>query len=320
MQVWLDCRHQNESAPNIDGIDFHLSQDNSPGPLISVDNQEGQNQARALIGSADWIIVEMADWVMIPLENLVAAADGGPTKIAACINSIEQAQGAAHALQIGVDALIVKNQKDMVEAALIAKSQRFENSISESQAISKNHGKLTEIKITEVKNGGLGDRVCLDLTSLLEIGEGLLIGSSSASMVLVHGETLQSEFVPTRPFRVNAGAVHGYVLMADGSTQYLSELKAGDLLRVQSANGEWRSASLGRLKIERRPLILLRWIDENANEAQALFQQAETVRLVDLSSLPKSITDIAVGQTLLAWSEQGARHIGIKVNTNIEER
>jgi len=320
MQVWLDCRHQSESASKIDGIDFHLSQDNSPGPLISVDDQEGQNQARALIGSADWLIIEMADWVMIPLENLVAAADGGPTKIAACINSIEQAQGAAHALQIGVDALIVKNQKDMVEAALIAKSQRFENLISEPQAISKNHGELIEIKITEVKNGGLGDRVCLDLTSLLETGEGLLIGSSSASMVLVHGETLQSEFVPTRPFRVNAGAVHGYVLMADGSTQYLSELKAGDLLRVQSANGKWRSASLGRLKIERRPLILLRWIDGNANEAQALFQQAETVRLVDLSSLPKSITDITVGQTLLAWSEQGARHIGIKVNTNIEER
>ena len=320
MQVWLDCRHQNESTSMIDGIDFHLSQDNSPGPIINVDNQDGQNQARSLVGSAEWLIIEMADWVMIPLENLVAAADGGPTKIAACINSIEQAQGAAHALQIGVDALIVKNQKEMVEAALIAKSQRFEDSISESQTINMSHGELVEVEITEVKNGGLGDRVCLDLTSLLEIGEGLLIGSSSASMVLVHGETLQSEFVPTRPFRVNAGAVHGYVLMADGSTQYLSELEAGDLLRVQSANGKWRSASLGRLKIERRPLILLRWVDENDNEAQALFQQAETVRLVDLSSLPKSITDIAIGQKLLAWSEQGARHIGIKVNTNIEER
>jgi 3-dehydroquinate synthase II len=320
MQVWLDCRHQNEPASMIDGVDFHLSQDNSPGPLINVDNQEGQNQARALIGSADWLIIEMADWVMIPLENLVAAADGGPTKIAACINSIEQAQGAAHALQIGVDALIIKDQNKMLEAALIAKSQRFENTISESQSIDKNHGELTKIKITEVKNGGVGDRVCLDLTSLLEIGEGLLIGSSSASMVLVHGETLQSEFVPTRPFRVNAGAVHGYVLMADGSTQYLSELKAGDLLRVQSANGEWRSASLGRVKIERRPLILLRWIDENDNEAQALFQQAETVRLVDISSLPKSITEITIGQKLLAWSEQGARHIGSKVNMKIEER
>ena len=320
MQIWLDCRYQNESASKIDGIDFHLSQDNSPGPLINVDNQEGQSQARALIGSVDWLIIEMADWVMIPLENLVAASDGGPTKIAACINSIEQAQGAAHALQIGVDALVVKNQKGMVEAALIAKSQRLENSISESQAMDQNNGELTEVKITEVKNGGLGDRVCLDLTSLLEIGEGLLIGSSSASMLLVHGETLQSEFVPTRPFRVNAGALHGYVLMADGSTQYLSELKAGDLLRVQSTNGKWRSASLGRLKIEKRPLMLLRWIDGNANEAQAFFQQAETVRLVDISSLPKSITDIAVGQELLAWSEQGARHIGIKVNTDIEER
>ncbi|CAM9935578.1 unnamed protein product, partial [Sphacelaria rigidula] len=31
-----------------------------------------------------------------------------------------------------------------------------------------------------------------------------------------------------RPFRVNAGPVHSYALLADGSTKYLAELTAGD--------------------------------------------------------------------------------------------
>ena len=44
----------------------------------------------------------------------------------------------------------------------------------------------------------------------------MLVGSSASSMVLVHGETVESEFVPTRPFRVNAGAAHTYIMMADG--------------------------------------------------------------------------------------------------------
>ena len=39
---------------------------------------------------------------------------------------------------------------------------------------------------------------------------------------------MASGFVPPRPFRVNAGPVHAYVLMADGSTKYLSECRAGD--------------------------------------------------------------------------------------------
>ena len=32
---------------------------------------------------------------------------------------------------------------------------------------------------------------------MLDIGEGMLIGSSASSLVLVHGETVESEFVPT---------------------------------------------------------------------------------------------------------------------------
>ena len=54
------------------------------------------------------------------------------------------------------------------------------------------------------------------MIDFLEIGEGIVGGSSSKSMVLVHGETIDSEFVPTRPFRVNAGAANYCTLMSNG--------------------------------------------------------------------------------------------------------
>ena len=57
------------------------------------------------------------------------ACDGGPTKVAARISSPEQVLGAAFALEIGVDALLVPS--DTLGTALIAKSQRNERSTNQ---------------------------------------------------------------------------------------------------------------------------------------------------------------------------------------------
>ena len=61
-------------------------------------------------------------------------------------------------------------------------------------------------------------------------------------MVLVHSETIESEFVPVRHFRVNAGAVHCYTLMANGTTKYLREIKSGDEFAIISVQGNMRAA------------------------------------------------------------------------------
>ena len=61
--------------------------------------------------------------------------------------------------------------------------------------------------ITDVQEGHSGDRVCVDLLSMLEEGEGMLVGSTAKAFVLIHGETISSKYVPTRPFRVNAGVL-----------------------------------------------------------------------------------------------------------------
>jgi 3-dehydroquinate synthase II len=269
-------------------------------------------------GSVEWILLELGEWKMIPIENIIAACDGVHTRVAARISSPEQVLGAAFALQIGVDALLVS--EDVLPTALIAKSQRGEITEEVANSVETGNVSLTEIEIIEVKEGGIGDRVCVDLTSLLKIGEGMLVGSSAASMVMVHGETVESEFVPTRPFRVNAGAAHSYILMADGSTSYLSEIRMGDEVMVVNLDGSSRSATVGRVKIEKRPFILFRWKDENNNEAGALLQQAETVRLVSSSNQLISITELVKETTLLGWTGGVGRHIGIPISAEVAEK
>ena len=67
-------------------------------------------------------------------------------------------------------------------------------------------------------------------------------------------------------------------------------------------------------------MILLKWVDENDNEAQAVFQQAETVRVVSLGGDAIAITEIKKGDVLISRTDSGARHIGQKVDADIKER
>lgn len=53
------------------------------------------------------------------------------------------------------------------------------------------------------------------------------------------------------------GPVHAYVAVPGGKTSYLSELKAGKEVLVVDQNGKQRTAIIGRVKIETRPLILV---------------------------------------------------------------
>ena len=322
VQIWL------ESGTRQEGVDLVLDDDLSidgdalyvngkqVGRRVDVSTSEGQGKARAMAGSVEWILLDLGEWKMIPIENVIASCDGGPTKVAARISSAEQVLGAAFALEIGVDALLVT--EEILPTALIAKSQRGEKKEDLTIAPQVNEFELSNLKIIEVREGGVGDRVCVDLTSMLEIGEGMLIGSNASSMALVHGETVKSEFVPTRPFRVNAGAAHSYILMADVTTKYLSELKMGDEVMVIGTNETSYKAVVGRVKIEKRPFILFRWEDENHNEAGALLQQAETVRLVSDSGLI-SITELKPNMSIMGWSGGTGRHVGMNISAEVKE-
>lgn len=324
MQVWLESSGPTEGVDLVLGDNLQIDGDalyiegKQVGRRVDVSNSEGQSKARAMAGSVEWILLDLGEWKMIPIENIIAACDGGPTKVAARISSPEQVLGAAFALQIGVDALLVDEKT--LQTALIAKSQRGEVTVDAIDETDNEELELSLLEVIEVSEGGVGDRVCVDLTSLLEPGEGMIVGSSSKSMILVHGETVESEFVPTRPFRVNAGASNSYIMMADGSTSYLSELKMGDEVLVVNGNEEARSCVVGRVKVEKRPFILFRWKNENDNEAGVLLQQAETVRLISESRGLVSVTELVPGMKLLGWNGGAGRHVGQTISAEVDER
>ena len=291
------------------------------GVHVDIGDAEGQDAARSMVGLVHWIVLTTGDWQMIPLENLVAAAQGSGTHLVARIDSNQAIRGAAFALETGVDGLLLPADDAEIWAdAQIIAAERLANQ-SDGDEISEDDSRIVAVEISSIEDGGFGDRACVDLTSILEVGEGLLIGSSASALALVHGETLESEFVPPRPFRVNAGAVHAYVLMEDGTTKYLSELLAGDSVAVCSSEGVVRNATVGRLKIESRPFLLLRFShSESGISGQTFLQQAETVRLVSPSGEMPSVTSIEVGDFVLAHIGTSARHIGENVLSVSEER
>ncbi len=300
----------------IDGNALYI-EGNNVGQVVDVSNSQGQSFARSIAGSVNWILLEFGNWKMIPIENVIAACDGGPTKVAARITEQEQILGATFALEIGVDAILIP--EDLIESGLIAKSQRGEKATRTDIKENKNEFSLEQLTITEVREGGIGDRFCVDLTSLLEIGEGLLVGSSASSLALIHSETVESEFVPTRPFRVNAGPANSYVLMSDNSTKYLSELKMGDEVMIVNSSGFTKSGTIGRIKIEKRPFILIKWIDANNNEAGTFLQQAETVRLVTLDGSLQSVTELNPNTKVLGVNFESGRHVGEIINAKVTE-
>ena len=61
----------------------------------------------------------------------------------------------------------------------------------------------------------------------------------------------------TKYIEILQGPVHAYVAVPGGKTSYLSELKAGKEVTVVDQKGQQRTAIVGRVKIETRPLILV---------------------------------------------------------------
>jgi 3-dehydroquinate synthase II len=294
---------------------------NPVGVHVNIDDSEGQDAAKSMIGMVSWMVLTTGDWQMIPLENLVAASQGTGTKLVARIDSNQAIRGAAFALETGVDALLLpaNNAEIWADAQIIA-AERLATR-SEAEESSENDSRIVSAKVTVIEDGGIGDRACIDLTSLLDVGQGLLVGSSSSALALIHGETLDSEFVPSRPFRVNAGAIHAYVLLADGTTKYLSELVAGDTIAICDSSGIIGEAIVGRIKIESRPFLIIRFRhEESGTEGQTFVQQAETVRLISPEGEMPSVTSVKTGDMILVQVESSARHIGQNVLSTVEER
>ena len=99
-------------------------------------------------------------------------------------------------------------------------------------------------------------------------------------MALILSENSPSEYVPTRPFRVNAGPVHSYILMGDEkeTIKYLCELIAGDSVSVyNTVTKTSRSIIIGRIKQEIRPCIIVELEQTTPKEVAMISSEINTI-------------------------------------------
>ncbi len=270
---------------------------------VAITEKETERLAETL-GQARTVIVQTTDWSIIPLENLIAAG----AKVVAEVRSAEEARTALSTLEKGTDGvlLVASDPSEIKRTVAFVKSEA-------------EHVALQPATITELKPVGMGDRVCVDTCSNMSIGEGMLVGTSSAALFLVHSESVENPYVAPRPFRVNAGPVHAYIQVPGGGMRYLSELASGDDALIVDHEGKTRTAVVGRAKVERRPLLLVA-AEVEGKQVSTILQNAETIRLVNPQGEPVSVVELQPGMEVLIALGEAGRHFGMKIEETIEEK
>ncbi len=256
-------------------------------------------------------------WEIIPVENLLAYAEKQGVKtsrdaeamtgLALEASTLEQARLAAGILEKGVDIVVVP-PKGVENIKNIVASLKYESVKTD----------LCQAEITEITPVGMGHRVCVDTLSVFKAGQGMLVGNSAAFTFLVNAETEANEYVASRPFRINAGAVHAYAVMPEDRTSYLEELRSGSEVLIVSHTGATETAIVGRAKVEKRPMLLIRAKTQHA-EGTVFLQNAETIRLVTPEGKPVSVVSIKVGDKILCRQDVAGRHFGIRITEDIAE-
>ncbi|MFX1587062.1 MAG: 3-dehydroquinate synthase II [Promethearchaeota archaeon] len=307
-----------DSKEDLERLGKEYSEEKSIGFYAIIKSKEDEIQIKELSKKkkVDFIIVSTPDWKIIPFENLIAMTQSTDVELIAYIDDIEDAELMLKTLEIGVNGILL-TPKDVNDL------NKVKIAIQPTIRIGLNKARVLKIqKLPE------SDRVCVDTTSLLHIGEGMLVGSTAQGFTLVHAEVFETQFVASRPFRVNAGDVSAYILVPGDDpftfrTKYLSELEGGDKVLIVNVNGIGRIASVGRVKIEIRPMLRFKLESVINNERtflSCICQNAETIRLVDSNGKAKSVVDIEVGDEILVHIGPGATHFGTKIKETIIEK
>ena len=252
-------------------------------------------------------VVLARGWEVIPVENLLAQSDSVLAEAA----TLDEARLAAGILERGVAGIIVSREAVADLKTIVAQCK-----------MAQGREELLPAVVTRVESVGLGHRVCADTLSILRKGQGMLVGNSSAFTFLVHAETERNEYVAARPFRVNAGAVHAYVRLPGDKTTYLGEFKAGQEVLIVDANGETSLATLGRVKIEVRPMLLIEAqvkTEDGIKTGAVFLQNAETIRLTTPGGEPVSVVGLKPGDTILCRLDEAGRHFGMRISEDIRE-
>ena len=298
-------------AGSADLSTLRRSDDRAQGAYVRILDEPYEAFAEAAAAEAEYTIVVGEDWTIIPLENLIARI-GDETELVAGVTTADEAEAAFETLEIGADAVLLDT----------AEPDEIRETCERRDALDREHLDLEWAEVTAVERVGSADRVCVDTGSLMDGDEGMLVGSMSRGLFFVHAETADSPYVASRPFRVNAGAVHAYVRAPGGETRYLAELESGDEVQVVDTAGNTREAIVGRVKIERRPMFRVEAeveTEDGPDRIETLLQNAETIK-VATGDGRTAVTDLESGDKVRVYHEETARHFGEAVEERIIEK
>ncbi len=268
-----------------------------------------------------FIIVEISktEQKVLPFENLIAELLSVDIMLYAQVDSVIDTELMTKILEVGVDGIVFTP----TQIEDITYLNRLTGDIPTFE--------LNDAQLIDIKTISKADRVCVDTTSLLTKNEGMLVGSTAKGFALIQAEVTQNEFVTSRPFRINAGDVSAYTLVPSfdekgdfqTKTKYLSEIQAGDDVIIVNTNGSMRIVTVGRVKIETRPMLLLNF--EIFDEKQpipmnVILQNAETVHLIQPDGNLLSVTKLKRGDKILSYIGPGATHFGTPIKETIIEK
>jgi 3-amino-4-hydroxybenzoic acid synthase len=279
------------------------------GAFVEVSDERTLNQACAAARRLPWTLVRFTDPTKIPLEIVLASADNAGGRVVTMVGDLEEAEIVLGVLERGSDGV-------MLAATAVGEATRLRRACEPRHASVE----LEELEVVRTVHVGMGDRACVDTCSYLGRHEGLLVGSHARGMILTCSETHPLPYMPTRPFRVNAGAVHSYALGPDGRTSYLSELESGSTAIVVDHSGRSREVVVGRVKIESRPLLQVVARSASGTDVSLTLQDDWHVRVIGPGPTVLNVTELRPGTKVLGHVTPSARHVGYAITEFCLER
>ncbi|GAA2649781.1 3-dehydroquinate synthase II family protein [Streptomyces vastus] len=255
-----------------------------------------------------YTVIHFADPTKIPLEIVLAAADSADGKLVTVVDDLEEAAIVFDVLERGSDGILYAPRS---ADEVFALARLLEATTPQLE--------LSTLTVESIRHVGLGDRVCVDTCSHFDEDEGILVGSYSSGFVLCCSETHPLPYMPTRPFRVNAGALHSYTLGPDNRTSYLSEVGSGMALLAVGADGRTRRVVVGRAKLESRPLLEIRTHAEDGQLVSLTVQDDWHVRVLGPGGKVLNVTELQTGDELLGYLAQDKRHVGLPIGEFCKE-
>lgn len=273
------------------------------GRFVEIVDSQTLQQACDAARQEQWSVLVFRDPTKIPLEIVLAAAEGAEGVIVTAVADIEEAEIVYGVLEHGSDGVMMPpravGDATRLKAAAEAQSADLE---------------LTELEVTDISYAGMGERACVDTCTHFRQDEGILVGSHSKGMILCCSETHPLPYMPTRPFRVNAGAIHSYTVAGQGRTNYLSELRAGSRVMAVDTSGRTRLVTVGRVKIESRPLLSINVVAPSGQTANLIVQNDWHVRVLGPGGEVLNVTELKPGSRVLGYLPTEDRHVGYPID------